>query len=592
MGDEMSKVIRAMDWSRTPLGPLSAWPQSLRTTVSLCLASNFPISIAWGPQRTQIYNDGYWPICGKKHPHSLGQDFRECWFSAWPVIGAAFEQATAGQTAFLENQRIFIDRNGFLEETFFTFSFSPIRDESGAVGGLFHPVTELTQQTLTERRLKLLQELAEETAQAGTVAEAAQQLIATVARHPLDVPFALLYLVDLKSQVARLAGHTGLKRDTPAAPATVDLQAVTVGWPFAAITLPRKVHVEDLEAKFGDFAEGPYPEAPKSAFILPIQVPGVEQIFGFLVTGVSPRRPVDERYRAFFVLLQSSIANILRNARNSEEEHRRTSELRASEELLRLAQAQLIERNEALQIETERAQAANRLKSEFLANMSHELRTPLNGILGFSELLIDKKAGTLNPDQTEFLTDVLNSGRHLLQLINDLLDIAKIEAGRMELAPESFSIRNLLEEVAGVLSPLVREKNIDYLSKVNLQDDILIGDQKKIKQVIYNLLSNAIKFTEVHGHIEVRIQAAGDRQIEIGVQDSGIGIAPADLSRLFVDFQQLDSSSSRRFQGTGLGLALTKKLVELHGGAIRVESEFAKGSTFTVTLPRVAVAKR
>src|ERR1700704_2179993 len=123
-GGEMGKLIAAMDWSKTPLGPIESWPQSLRTTVSLCLASNFPISIAWGPNHVQIYNDGYWPICGAKHPHSMGQDFRECWASPWPVIGAAYERALGGETSFLEDQRMFLDRNGYLEETFFTFSFS------------------------------------------------------------------------------------------------------------------------------------------------------------------------------------------------------------------------------------------------------------------------------------------------------------------------------------------------------------------------------------------------------------------------------------------------------------------------------------
>ena len=133
-GREMGKLVRSMDWSRTPLGRISFWPQSLRTTVSLCLASNFPISLAWGPRHVQIYNDGYWPICGAKHPHSMGQDFSECWASAWPVIGEAFERALRGRTSYLENQRMFLDRNGYLEETFFTFSFSPIRDETGKVG--------------------------------------------------------------------------------------------------------------------------------------------------------------------------------------------------------------------------------------------------------------------------------------------------------------------------------------------------------------------------------------------------------------------------------------------------------------------------
>src|SRR3981189_1508870 len=171
-GGEMGKLIRSMDWSQTPLGPIESWPQSLRTTVSLCLASNFPISMAWGPKHVQIYNHGYWPICGGKHPHSMGQDFSECWASAWPVIGDAFERALTGETSYLENQRMFLDRNGYLEETFFTFSFSPIRDESGGVGGLFHPVTEQTGKMLSERRTRALRDLSAASAEAKTLEEA------------------------------------------------------------------------------------------------------------------------------------------------------------------------------------------------------------------------------------------------------------------------------------------------------------------------------------------------------------------------------------------------------------------------------------
>src|SRR3954464_3895843 len=159
-GGEMGRLVRSMDWTSTPLGPIETWPQSLRTTVSLCLASNFPISLVWGPQHVQIYNDGYWPICGGKHPQSMGQDFSECWASAWPVIGEAFELALTGETSYLENQRMFLDRNGYLEETFFTFSFSPIRDETGDVGGLFHPVTETTSKMIGERRTRILRDLA------------------------------------------------------------------------------------------------------------------------------------------------------------------------------------------------------------------------------------------------------------------------------------------------------------------------------------------------------------------------------------------------------------------------------------------------
>src|ERR1700761_9354521 len=190
-GGEMGKVVRAMDWSRTPLGRIESWPQSLRTTVSLCLASNFPISLVWGPHHVQIYNDGYWPICGGKHPGSMGQDFSECWASAWPVIGESFERALAGETSFLEDQRIFLDRNGYLEETFFTFSFSPIRDESGGVGGLFHPVTETTAEMLGQRRTRLLRDLSAASATAQTTDIVLTQVARTLGSFELDIPFAL-----------------------------------------------------------------------------------------------------------------------------------------------------------------------------------------------------------------------------------------------------------------------------------------------------------------------------------------------------------------------------------------------------------------
>jgi len=194
-GGEMARVIAAKDWSETPLGPIEQWPQSLRTTVSLCLASNFPISLCWGPERVQIYNDGYWPICGAKHPDSMGQDFRDCWASAWPAIGEAFECAENGETRYLENQRMFLDRNGYLEETFFTFSFSPIRDEDG-VQGLFHPVTETTAQMLSERRTRVLRDLASRHQNSVSVETACAALFETLADCDLDIPFALLCLPD------------------------------------------------------------------------------------------------------------------------------------------------------------------------------------------------------------------------------------------------------------------------------------------------------------------------------------------------------------------------------------------------------------
>lgn len=230
-GGEMAETIRATDWSRTALGPLETWPQSLRTTVSLCLGSKFPIAIAWGPSFIQIYNDGYRPVCGDLHPRSMGQDFRECWEAPWPVIGAAFEAAVRGEASYLENQRMFAERNGFVEETFFTFSFSPIRDESGGVVGLFHPVTETTPRMLGERRVRALRDIG--AGKATTIREASAFALRTLAEYALDLPYALLYFVD--DGVARLEGAVGLPAGHAAAPTVLRVDDPDGIWPFAQL---------------------------------------------------------------------------------------------------------------------------------------------------------------------------------------------------------------------------------------------------------------------------------------------------------------------------------------------------------------------
>ena len=233
-------------------------------------------------------------------------------------------------------------------------------------------------------------------------------------------------------------------------------------------------------------------------------------------------------------------------------------------------------------------QVANRMKSEFLANMSHELRTPLNGIIGFSEFLIDEKIGKLVPKQKEYLHDILNSGRHLLQLINDVLDLSKVEAGKMELHPETFSLTHAVKEVCSVVAPMAQKKNLVIRQEVDPAVDEVTLDLQKFKQVLLNLLSNAVKFTDEGGTVDIVASLHDGARLHLQIRDTGIGIKPEDLGKLFVEFQQLDSSMARRYQGTGLGLVLTKKIVEFQLGAISVQSEVGKGSTFTVLLPRVS----
>src|SRR5215510_3177923 len=250
-GGEMAALIRTIDWSKTPLGPKPSWPQSLRTVVSLVQASSSPISLAWGPGHVQIYNDGYWPICGAKHPTSMGQDFRECWASAWPVIGEAYATAWSGKSANLEKMRMFLDRHGFLEETWFTFSFSPVTDESGGVGGLFHPVTEMTAQMLSERRTLVLRDLASRAGRARTTEQAYALAEQALAEAALDLPFTLLYQVNRDSGTAQRMGSTGLERGSAAAPERIDLRAAReLPWPIARVAASGvPLLLEDVSAR-------------------------------------------------------------------------------------------------------------------------------------------------------------------------------------------------------------------------------------------------------------------------------------------------------------------------------------------------------
>jgi len=236
------------------------------------------------------------------------------------------------------------------------------------------------------------------------------------------------------------------------------------------------------------------------------------------------------------------------------------------------------------------AEIASRHKSEFLANMSHELRTPLNAVIGFSEVLLARMFGELNEKQEEYVNDIHTSGRHLLSLINDILDLSKIEAGRMELELVSFDVPLALENALTLVRERANRHGIALELTVEPGLQSIVGDERKFRQIMLNLLSNAVKFTPDGGRITVKAVTA-DGQAAISVSDTGIGIADVEQDVIFEEFRQATSSSPRKSEGTGLGLALTKRFVELHGGTIRVQSTVGKGSTFTFTLPRNLVAK-
>ncbi len=243
--------------------------------------------------------------------------------------------------------------------------------------------------------------------------------------------------------------------------------------------------------------------------------------------------------------------------------------------------------NAELELKRNHLEKANKLKSEFLANMSHELRTPLNGIIGFSEMMHDEKVGPVSPRHKEYLGDILNSARHLLELINDVLDLTKVEAGKIEFEPEQVELEKVVRETCDVVRAMSARKNLKIEIAIAPEVSSVVLDPAKLKQVLYNYLSNAIKFTGEGGRITVRAAPEGPKDFRLEVKDTGIGIKPEDLGKLFVEFQQLDATPAKKYQGTGLGLALTKKIVEAQGGRVGVDSTPGHGSVFFAVLPRI-----
>jgi PAS domain S-box-containing protein len=554
-GGEMGKLIASMDWGKTPLGPIARWPQSLRTTVSLCVCSNFPISLAWGPKHVQIYNDGYWPICGGKHPHSMGQDYAECWASAWPAIGEAFDRGLAGEASYIENQRMFLDRNGYLEETFFTFSFSPIRDESGNVGGLFHPVTEQTAKMLSERRTRALRDLSARTGKAKTIAEVFSLAAETLSEYDLDVPFVLFY--SLGGERAELVAHAGCAAGSDAFPLRLDLAAASASsWPLHQATGSGKtIQVDNLEQRFGQLTCGPYPESPKTALLSPIFRPGSDQAVAVIVTGLSSRLPLTEVYRDFFDLVAATITAAVANARAYEDERRRAEAL-----------AEL-----------------DRTKTAFFSNVSHEFRTPLSLILGPIEDALGD-AQTLPAVLRGRLDVAHRNALRLLKLVNALLDFSRIEAGRVRACFEPTDLAALTSELASNFRSLCEKAGLRLRIDCPPLPEKIYVDTEMWEKIVLNLISNAFKFT-LAGEIAISLHPTGHDGVELAVRDTGTGIPKHELPRLFERFHRIEGARGRSYEGSGIGLALVHELAKLHLGTLSVESEVDQGSIFLVSIP-------
>ncbi|HEV7519147.1 MAG TPA: ATP-binding protein [Thermoanaerobaculia bacterium] len=710
----MGVLVRAFDWSKTPLGPVGGWPQSLRTAVSILLSSRHPMFIWWGPELVQFYNDGYRPSLGTQmHPGALGQRGEECWTEIWPIIGPQIEGVMSqGQETWHEDQLVPFDRNGYLEEIYFTYGYSPIRDETGGVGGTLVVCTETTERVLAERRLRTLRDLAARSVMTERVEESCRLVAEVLAANPHDIPFALLYLLDEPRRVATLAGLAGIEPQTLASPARVDLERPggEPAWPLARVAANGRAElVRDLDRSFGRLSGGAWPVPPHSALVLPVTLPGHELPSALLVAALSPRRALDEGYRTFLDLAAGQVATALAHARVHEEERRqaetlaeaarRERELRAetaaaagalrdSEERYRTltdavqqlmwindadgralhynqrwqeyfgdtlaehggrrwldlvhpddlgavtaARAAGLAREEAYELEyrlkrhdgeyrwhlarvvpqkdadgrvlgwfgtatdihdvkraeaelrqaKEAAEAANQAKDRFLATLSHELRTPLTPVLAVVSRLAEE-SGLAGPLREE-LARVQRNVELEARLIDDLLDLTRIARGKLELHREIVDLGQLIGQALDTCGPDLAERLAVTLD-LGDGDHRVWGDGPRLAQVFWNLLNNAVKFTPAGGTLSLRSSRPAPGRLAVEVADSGIGIDPEVLPRIFDGFEQGERTITRRFGGLGLGLAISKAIVELHGGSLRVASGGrGQGATFTVELP-------
>lgn len=557
-GGDLGHLMRQHDWSATPLGPIRDWPQSLRTAVNLMLNSQHPMWIGWGAEMTFLYNDAYISVLSlAKHPGSLGRPAREVWAEIWDVCGPLADKVFAkAEASFANDVRLFMSRGEYVEETYYSFSYSPIYDESGKVGGLFCPSTETTARVLHARRLRTLSELSVRALTEKSIEAVCASCIETISQNPDDVPFSLLYLLDARGDFATLKGTShlpeGIDRVSPLSIPLGGEGSRTQLWPIRETIETSQSRLAPLKS-VDSLPLGLANEPLSEALVLPVTSPGQLRPAGVLIAGVNPTRKLDKEYGTFFSLIADQVAIAIQNATALEQEKKRADAL----------------------AEIDRA------KTVFFSNVSHEFRTPLTLMLGpLEDLLSD--ADRLAPEQREQLDVAHRNSLRLLKLVNTLLDFSRLEAGRMQANCEPTDLASVTAELASVFRSAIERAGLELVVHCPPLEEPVYVDLDMWEKIVLNLLSNAFKFT-FEGKIEVSLQRKGVFA-ELSVRDTGTGIPAEELPHLFERFHRVKSARGRTFEGSGIGLALVQELAQIHGGTVRVESEPGRGSTFTVAI--------
>jgi signal transduction histidine kinase len=560
-GGETGALVRKLDWSLTPLGPISSWPPALQAAVSTCLSTGFPMVINWGSELIQIYNDAAIPVFGKRHPRAMGGPARTNFPEFWEFTRVEAIQKYIFETALpfrSEDERLLVNRAGFLEETYHTFSLSPILDDAGTVLGVLNTYVETTSRVLTERRMATLRRLAEHEVRARSPNEACSEAIAALSINPYDLRFVLIYLVDRDGAAATLAGVTGIAPESPAAPRTLAMHPAgeAFAWPLESVLrLGGSELVEDLPSRVDLGQRSGRTSPPRDAIVLPLVRSTGAAPAGVVVVGLSPRLRLDDAYKGFLKLVASQIAAGIGSAEAYHEARERAEHL----------------------AEIDRA------KSVFYSNISHEFRTPLTLMLGPVDDLLHEAEGNLTPAQREKLVALRRNALRLLRLVSGLLDLARVEGGSLQLEREPTDLASLTREIASAFESSMTLAGLRFVVDCPPLPRRVRVDRGVWETIVLNLVSNALKYTP-RGEVTVTLRDAGER-VRLAVRDTGVGIAPSVLPHVFERFYRSRGSEGRSIEGTGIGLSLVREFARALGGDVAVSSSPGQGSTFTVEIP-------